>query len=166
MKLEILVGNIASGKSTYCKKAAQEGAIIINDDAIVNLLHNNNYKLYDKNLKPLYKGIENTAIVMAIALGRPVVIDRPNLSVKMRRRYIGLGHSLDVPVEMVIFQWAEPAEHAKRRMASDSRGHDYAYWLKVAEIFQDKYTEPNQDIEHFDSLCYWNHDKQAIQYES
>ena len=79
-KVEILVGFIASGKSTYSKHRASQGAIVINDDAIVNAVHSNIYELYDKNLKPLYKAVENTILEMALALNRDVVIDRPNYS--------------------------------------------------------------------------------------
>ena len=38
-KVEILVGPIASGKSTYLKHRVSQGAITINDDAIVNAVH-------------------------------------------------------------------------------------------------------------------------------
>jgi dephospho-CoA kinase len=34
-KIEVLVGMIASGKSTYSRSRAQDGAIIINDDGPV-----------------------------------------------------------------------------------------------------------------------------------
>ena len=52
--LELLVGPIASGKSTYSNKAAKEGAIIVNDDAIVTALHGGDHTLYDKALKPRF----------------------------------------------------------------------------------------------------------------
>ena len=47
MKIQVLCGMIASGKSTYANNAARSGTICINDDAIVNMLHANNYDLYD-----------------------------------------------------------------------------------------------------------------------
>ena len=58
------------------KNAAKQGFIIINDDAIVNMLHADNYILYDKKLKLLYKTIENQIISVALAMGHSVLIDR------------------------------------------------------------------------------------------
>lgn len=132
---------IASGKSTYARKRAVEGAIIINDDAIVNAVHPN-YLLYDKKLKPLYKSVENTILQMAIALGRDVIIDRPNYSKATRRRYIGIAKSLDATVHMIVFPKASPKEHARRRTASDSRLHSFEYWLKVARHHNSLYEPP------------------------
>jgi hypothetical protein len=37
--MQILVGPIASGKSTFARKRATEGALIINDDALAAILH-------------------------------------------------------------------------------------------------------------------------------
>jgi len=53
-KIQILVGMIASGKSTYSKHAARLGFIVVNDDAIVNAVHGEDYTLYDKKLKLLW----------------------------------------------------------------------------------------------------------------
>ena len=68
MRLEVLVGPIASGKSTYCIERAREGAMVINDDAIVNSLHANQYDKWNKKLKPLYKAIENLSITISLVI--------------------------------------------------------------------------------------------------
>ena len=164
MKIEILVGPIASGKSTYCKIAAKQGAVIVNDDAIVTLIHADDYTLYDKSLKPLYKVTENAILQTALTMGRKVIVDRPNHSIRMRRRYIGLAHSLDAEATIVMFKRESPAVHAKRRVNSDARGHDLAYWTMVAESHDLLYEAPNKQIEQFDSLCYWDHESQAIKH--
>ncbi len=150
--LEILIGNIASGKSTYCLKRAKEGAIILNDDAIVNGLHSNLYELYDKRLKPLYKSVENQIVLSALALGVDVVVDRGlNLTPRSRRRFIGLGHSLDASVNAVVFAFHPPEVHAERRKNHDLRNHTYDYWLEVATIFNEKYVPPSP-TEGFDEI--------------
>ena len=56
--IKLLVGCIASGKSTYCRNAAKAGTIIINDDDIVNMLHGGQYGLYDKKLK-IIRSLDN-----------------------------------------------------------------------------------------------------------
>lgn len=150
--IKLLIGNIASGKSTYCKSRARNGALIINDDSIVNGIHCNQYNLYNEGLKPLYKSIENQILMMGIAMNREIVVDRGlNLTPKSRRRFIGLAHSLDVAIDAIVFKFENPELHAKRRQEHDLRGHSYKYWLEVAEIFDKKYVEPTLE-EGFNSI--------------
>lgn len=157
--LELLIGPIASGKSSYCKMAANEGAIILNDDALVSAIHSGDYTLYKKELKPLYKAAENAIVQTGLIMGCRVVIDRPNISMQMRKRYIGLAKSLDKPVKLILFDFKSPAVHAKRRMKSDGRGYDFQYWLDVAKYHKSLYEAPNKDVEHFDELIKWSFPK-------
>lgn len=159
MKLELLVGPIASGKSTYCRKAANEGAIILNDDSIVTAVHGGDYRLYNESLKPLYKSVENTLVSVALAMGLRLVIDRPNHSARMRRRYIGLAHSFDCNVEIVLFKREAPEIHGQRRFDSDSRGHSLDYWIDVARHHDSIYEQPDQSIEQFDTMVEWQFKK-------
>jgi len=133
VKIYVLVGMIASGKSTYCKKAAEKGILSVNDDAIVNLVHADNYTLYDQKLKILYKSIENHIISTVIAMGRSIIIDRGlNVSKKGRKRWLSIAESYDIPCEAIVFPNEGPEQHAKRRFESDSRNHGIDYWRKVA----------------------------------
>ncbi len=74
----------------------------------------------------------------------------------MRRRYIGLGHSFDASVAIVMFKREKPIIHAKRRTDSDSRGHNLDYWLMVAENHEKQYEPPNQSNEGFDEILHWD----------
>jgi predicted kinase len=151
-KIYILVGCIASGKSTYCKNAAKSGQIIINDDSIVNLLHADDYTLYDKNLKILYKSIELNILSMGLCLGKSIVIDRGlNVSIKGRQRYLALAKSYDVECHAIIVPMDTPQVHARRRADHDGRGHDYDYWLDVAKAHYYSYDTPSID-EGFDKI--------------
>lgn len=157
MKVEILIGNIASGKTSFCRMRAKEGALIVNDDAIVNMLHAGDYTLYDSALKPIYKAIENQAVMSALSMKRDIVIDRGlNLTRKNRRRWIGLAHSMDCECHAVCFKFDDPSVHASRRQKHDLRGHNYEYWLDVAKCFNDKY-EPPSDKEDFDRIITYEH---------
>ena len=144
MKLQILVGMIASGKTTYSKLAAMQGIICVNDDAIVNLVHGGNYTIYDKNLKLLYKSIENHIISQALGMGKTVLVDRGlNISKRGRERYIALAKSFDVPIEAIVLPFERAEVHAQRRFDSDSRGYAYKYWLDVAKVHAEIYsTQP------------------------
>lgn len=131
--LQVLCGPICAGKSTYSKSAARQGWVIVNDDALVNAVHAGQYTLYDESLKPLYKHLECAAVSTGLALGRSVIVDRGvNNRIASRRRWVGLGHSLDVPVVAVVFPDEGPEVHARRRAEVDGRGHSYDYWLAVA----------------------------------
>lgn len=155
-KIYVLVGYIASGKSSYCKNAARSGAIIINDDSIVNMLHAGDYTLYDKELKFLYKVTENQILGTSLAMHRTVIIDRGlNVSKRGRQRWIALAKSFDVQCEAIVFHHDKLAVHAKRRFESDNRGHSYEYWLNVANEHNKIYEEPTRD-EGFDAVHYIN----------
>ncbi len=144
--VEILVGTIASGKSTYCKKRAKEGAIIVNDDAIVCSLHAGIYTLYDKSIKALYKSLESHIVNTAILIGRDVIVDRGvNLTPRSRRRFIGIATSLDVDCIAIVFPFCSPAIHAADRFKDDSRGLSYRAWEKVVEAHIEKYKRPTMD---------------------
>jgi predicted kinase len=145
-KIQVLVGMIASGKSTYARNAARNGVICVNDDAVVNLVHADDYTLYDKTLKTLYKSTENHIISVALAMGRTVLVDRGlNLSLRGRQRWLSLAQGFDLPCEVIQFPIEAPAVHAERRAKSDPRGHDFAYWLRVAEHHFSEYVPPTLD---------------------
>jgi predicted kinase len=151
-KIYTLIGMVAAGKGTYCKNAAKSGQIILNDDAIVNLLHAEDYTLYDKKLKILYKSVENNILSLGLCIGKSVIIDRGlNVSVKGRHRWIALARSFDIPCEAIVFPLDNPEVHAKRRFDSDNRGHTYSYWLKVANAHYEAYRPPSIE-EGFDKI--------------
>jgi len=150
--MTILVGNIASGKSTICKKLASEGHIIVNDDAVVNLIHADQYVLYEQKLKSLYKYVEHAIIQFGLGMGRNVVVDRPNLKRDTRKRFIEIARSFEVPAHIIVMPMRTPEEHAKKRCEQDARGWSYEHWLKVATVRYEGYEKPDKDIEGFDSI--------------
>ncbi len=142
-RLDILIGMIGSGKSTFCKEQANMGAIILNDDSIVTSLHGGIYTKYNESLKPLYRTIEDNAIIMSLALDKRVVIDRTNLDAATRMRYILMAKSFNAPVYAYLFKIETPEIHAERRFISDSRGVTKERWLEIATIHLSKYTPPS-----------------------
>lgn len=150
--IEVLCGMIASYKSTWAKKRAKEGWIIINDDSLVNAVHGGNYTLYSKALKPLYKSIEDHILHTAIAMGKDVVIDRGlDISTGSRKRWVAIAKSLDTPIQAIVFKVETPEIHAERRVKSDARGYDYQYWLDVARAHFTRWDDPTES-EGFDEV--------------
>lgn len=153
-KIQVLVGMVASGKSSYCRNAAKQGVICMNDDAIVNMLHGENYTLYDPKLKLLYKSIENHVIATSLAMGRIVAVDRGlNIDARGRARWVSLAKSFDVPCEAILFHKDTPEIHAKRRTQSDARNRTYDYWLSVARNHSARHVEPTTE-EGFTAIHY------------
>lgn len=143
--VEILVGPICSGKSTFTRRRAAAGAVVVNDDAIVTAVHGGDYTLYSKALKPLYKQVEMCLIAGAASLGRDVVIDRANnMSPACRRKYVGFAKAIGQEVVAVVFPNAGPAEHARRRFAHDARGLTLDHWVKAAGHHEAGFATPDQ----------------------
>ncbi len=141
--INVLIGMIASGKSTYATQMAEQRYIIVNDDNIVSALHGNHYTRYEPSLKPLYKSIENHIISMAVAMGKNIIIDRGlDVSPLARRRWIALASSLDVECNAIVFRKYAPEFHATRRFKADNRGHAYDYWLRIARFHETLYKHP------------------------
>jgi len=143
--IEVLVGPIASGKSTYARKRAEMGAVIVNNDAIVTAVHGGIYTAYNKALKPFYKAVETFMITTALAMGRDVVIDRTNMNRGTRLRYTSLAKAFGTKAYAVLFQDEGPEVHARRRTDSDSRGWGYEYWLEAAQAHQKNASHPSKD---------------------
>lgn len=153
-QLILLIGQIASGKSTLAREYAKQGAIIVNDDAIVAALHAGSDTLYRVENKPIYKAVENTIVQAALALGRTVVIDRPCATRATRARYISLAKSLDCPVCAVWLGTQGAKFHAKRRYESDNRGHSLEAWQKVAERIEASLEFPEMHAEGLASISF------------
>ena len=145
MKLEILVGMIACGKSTYAEKRAKEGAVVVNMDSLILALHGGDYTMYDSMLKPLYWALEQQAILVALIAGKDVVIDRTNLTRDRRQRYIQLAKAAKADVICRRFMIVDPKIHAQRRWDAGARGVSLEQWTKVAEGHMAEYEEPTID---------------------
>lgn len=161
MTFEILIGMIASGKSTYAKKRAREGAVIVNADSIVNAIHADQYTLYTDELKALYKAVETNLVMTAMAMGRDIVIDRTNLDWNSRSRYIAFGRMMNYFVRGVIFPMETPSIHAQRRFQTDPRGISFERWRSVAEKHAASYVMPSMD-EGFHTLCRVDFESQEL----
>lgn len=149
--LHILCGNIGSGKSTFSRQLAKEGAVIVNDDAIVSMLHGSSTRDYRRELKPLYKSVEDHIIKKAIELGVDVVVDRPCEHAATRARYALLAKSLGAEVVLHVFKFEDPEIHAKRRMDHDPRGRTFENWKRIAEKKAKDFEPPiyKSETEHY-----------------
>ena len=134
-RLEILFGPIASGKSTYARKRGQEGALVVNDDAIVTAVHGGNYSGYRKDLKGLYKGLRSQIIHAAALTRRDVVVDSTGLYRSTRDHLRTMGRSLGMDVALVICRDGQfkGAVDGRRRFEADPRGLTLDEWQRIGQ---------------------------------
>lgn len=156
--LELLVGMIGSGKSTYALQRAREGAIIICHDALVEGFHGE-YR-YEQGLRSFYRHCEVQMVRAAIDMGLSVVIDRTHLTRESRTRWVRLAGRRGVPCRAVVFPRVTAQEHARRRFVADPRGRSYEDWLMVAQHHEaqaeaEPFDETAWQQEGFDEVVFW-----------
>lgn len=130
--IELLVGMIGSGKTTYARKRAKQGALIVSHDDLTQMLHGE-YR-YEQELKPCYRAMMIQLAQNGIVAGRDVVIDRTHLTRESRAFWIDVARrSENTQIIATAFPILTPEIHARRRRDADARGRTYAEWLAVAE---------------------------------
>jgi hypothetical protein len=161
-RMEVLVGPIASGKSTYARRRADEGALVISHDDLTQMLHTR-YR-YESGLRECYRKIEESIAWAVLTAGRDVVVDRTHLTRESRNRwlnwvswYVSLNtfddRGPEVPVVAVAFPIQSPFVHANRRFRNDSRGRSMEEWIDVAiQNVEQARTEPLSEHEGFTEI--------------
>lgn len=137
--IELLIGMIASGKSTYARRRAREGALVVSHDDLTAMLHAE-YR-YEQELRSCYRKMEEALAVEAIVAGRDLVIDRTHLTRESRARWVAFKHNAMLPLDSwktlrivaVTFPNFGPSAHARRRFESDPRGRSHEEWYAVAQ---------------------------------
>lgn len=152
--IEVLVGMIASGKSTYARARADEGALVVCHDDLAQMLHAR-YR-YEHSLRALYRKMEEEIVRMAIQHGKDVIIDRTHLSRESRERWTSFArwpHFAEwatPAIVAVVFRVESPEVHARRRFEADPRGRAFDTWYTVAaHHYQQWAAEPIGDNEGF-----------------
>ena len=130
-KLEILIGNIASGKSTYAKKRAAEGWLVVCDDDIILMLLGHRYQLYKTSMRGLVLQLMQDVTRCLILADCDVVVDSTWNADYPVYEYWKTRFTDEVLTK--VFPREASEVHAARRMLHDSRGISYHEWLEVAQ---------------------------------
>jgi predicted kinase len=138
---------VGSGKSTYARRRADEGAIVISHDDLTQMLHAR-YR-YEQVLRDQYRAAEEKLAHVFLSAGRDVVIDRTHLTRESRKRWVdftkwpNFAHDRVPVIAAVTFPIEAPEVHARRRVECDARGRSYDDWLRVAHHhYQQSVDEP------------------------
>lgn len=140
-KIELLIGMIGSGKSTYARTRAREGALVVSHDDLTAMLHAE-YR-YEQELRACYRKMEESIAWAALTAGRDVIIDRTHLTAESRRRWVEWarhydslntfeGRGPETPIVAITFPLWPAHAHATRRHHADARGRTFLEWHQVA----------------------------------
>lgn len=130
--IELLIGNIASGKSTYAKLRVQEGWFCVSDDAIINMLLADQYHMYKREYEQLITKLMHVVTRRLVSAEKNIVIDSAwNIALVQRLEYKVLFP--ETKVLETEFPREAPEVHARRRVEHDPRGGTYETWLEVAQ---------------------------------
>jgi predicted kinase len=130
--IECLVGMVGSGKSTYARKRADQGALVVSHDDLTRMLHGGRGR-YEPGLRQCYRDMLGHVVVSGFAAGRDVIVDRTHLTRESRQYWVDLGRFLKIACVAVAFPIYDAEMHATRRYSADPRDRTFAKWLEVAE---------------------------------
>lgn len=135
--IEVLVGMIGSGKSTYARKRADQGALCVSHDDLTRMLHGGRGR-YEPGLRNFYRAALGHIVVDACSSGRDVIVDRTHLTRESRQFWIDLGRFMGIEVVAVAFTIYGYERHARRRYDADPRDRTLEKWLEVARHHADQ----------------------------
>lgn len=142
--VELLVGNIASGKSSSTRHRAAEGWITVNHDSLVRSMHGGEYAWEDQ-VPGLKTELGLLILKKAAEQGHSVVVDNTNRGRSHRAPFVAAARRSGMKVRAILFPSSPPEIHARRRFDSDPRGRSIDYWLEVARLVEEKSERPGAD---------------------
>ncbi len=138
-ELIMLVGNIGCGKSFLAKKLAKKGAMIVNSDSLLRAVHGGEY-LYYSEMKDFYHNIEETILVDALRRSKTVVVDRTNISIEERKRFIFLADKYEAT--SIAYDFGPGQEEHLIRRLREPQGLPERVWRNVFNVINSKYEKP------------------------
>ncbi len=147
----ILVGNIGSGKTTYCNTLTNY--VVISRDALRYMIGNGKY-IFDVNLESAIHQSEKYIVEEFMKTGRDIVIDEVGMSRKLRKPYIKLASKYQYKVTAIIMPKLTMQESVKRRLSSPHGDFGEEVWNSVWQRFNSIYQKP-AILEGFDSIIYY-----------
>lgn len=149
MTMNLTIGNIGTGKSILARKLVLAGCVRANMDSITSMIGGGEYGLYDKNKTDVYHSAENSIIEKALKNGFSVVIDRTNMDIERRKRFIEIGKKY--AKEIIAYDFGAGDDNSLNRKLKNPIGIPKATWKSVFEFMQKSYEKPSYD-EGFDKI--------------
>lgn len=151
-EIQILIGNIGSGKTTYCKQKAKEGYLIISKDDVRYSIGAGKY-IFNPNLEHAIDCSIKTKIFWMGFEDVNLIIDETNMDIETRQWYIHNAKLRDAKIIGVVFPKISKNESVKRRLSSNHGNTSKETWEEVWERKNEIYEEPTKD-EGFNEIIY------------
>jgi protein phosphatase len=133
MKLELLIGNCASGKSTYCdfaRDSHSEPVVLSSDEARFLIAGNEN----NQECSGRAFDFMRLAVEMLLRQNKNVIVDATNITRKARKDWVRLGRKYGALIQMTVFNI--PVDVCKARNAQRARKVPEAVIDRMAAQFQ------------------------------
>ena len=153
-KIELLVGNIGSGRRRFAKERAAEGAVVVSRD-LMNRAFHGGVDVFDPELRGVYMAVAQATIVAAVHNGRDVVVIDDELHRReVRQQYTDIANLADAEVVAVVFDRQDPELHARRQYDSGAcrPGVNYDQCLTAAQRIATSWEDPDIDQESIASV--------------
>ena len=149
-KLYLLVGNIGSGKSTYARKMAKKGFVVVSRDALRYMVGAGNY-VFNPNLEPAIKqaNIEIMKIFMQNHFN--IISDQSNLNFAMRAGTLMMANIYGYEKIAIVFPKYSQRVSVNRRLKHPHGNFPCEVWNKVWAVFNLTMEEPTK-AEGFDKI--------------
>lgn len=146
-----MVGNIASGKSTYVKDLVKKGYVVIYKDGIRYSIGGGKY-IFNPKYENAIDNATETLFMRFLDMGLNIVIDETNINKNTRAPYIINGQLYKYKITAVVTPKASLKLTLKRRMKDKNHGNQPAeVWGEVFTKKQKAYEKPTKK-EGFDEV--------------
>jgi len=149
LTMNIFVGNIGSGKSILAHKFAFFGCAVFNMDSFQQMIAGGEYGKYDNEKKEIYQEAENVTLINCLAKGFSVIIDRTNMDLRRRARFIEIGKKYGATI--VAYDFGPGDESNLINREKSCRGIPMTIWKDVFESMKKCYEFPRVE-EGFDLI--------------
>lgn len=152
MNVQVLIGSIASGKSTHCLDYPD--ACILDKDVIRKSIKPGEY-IFDKNIEPYIHICIVAQFKAALLAGcDEIILDSMHANSKSRKYIFNLlADHPEYTVTAVIMPFRGVEQHAQDRFENNHGRTVFDKWLSVSQRFIDKYEQPST-LEGFNEIKY------------
>lgn len=144
--LYILIGPIASGKSTWSKNFIKDNpeTLIVNRDSLREMVYGEYLFLPEK--EPIIKRMAIECTKIALWNDYDVIIDETNLTRKKRESFLkNLKDVMEEDIEYKYIYFSSQNGNVERRMKSDSRGYTKEKWQEVYDGMMKVIEKPTEE---------------------
>lgn len=138
--IELLVGNIASGKTTYSSSSDKP---VVSRDDVRYRLGNGDYG-FDFKTEHLVSKIVDAELEARLLLGQDVIVDGVHSTVKSRSVAIALAKKYKVPIVCIVFPDRGEYSHVDARMMQNHGNTPRVVWEGVYRRFIQNYEVPTE----------------------